>query len=189
MARNPRSTGGYGSQPCSFTSGCGQLTGADLVSVIGMTTQFTTGQADQAEFFASLHRAGDPLLLANAWDVASAVAIAAAGAKAIATTSAAVAWSLSVPDRAWLGAERAAAVISRIAAAVSLPVSADIEAGYGDSPDTVAATVAAVVEGGAGGGEPGGRGAGGAPPFPRARQTRPSPPPPPGGGHPPPRPP
>ncbi len=132
-----------------FTSGYGQLTGGDLVSVIDMTTQFTTGQARKAELFAILHRAGDPLLLANAWDVASAVAIAAAGAKAIATSSAGVAWSLGVPDGAGLGAERAAAVISRIAAAVSLPVSADIEAGYGDSPDAVAATVAAVVEAGA----------------------------------------
>jgi 2-methylisocitrate lyase-like PEP mutase family enzyme len=131
------------------TSGCGQLTGGDLVSVSEMTTQFTTGQARQAELFASLHRAGDPLLLANAWDVASAVVVAAAGAKAIATTSAGVAWSLGVPDGADLGAERAAAVISRIAAAVSLPVSADIEAGYGDSPDAVAATVAAVVAAGA----------------------------------------
>src|SRR5258708_26194644 len=114
-----------------------------------MTTQFTTGQARQAEFFASLHRAGDPLLLANAWDVASEVAIAAAGAKAIATPRAGGAWSLGGPDGAGLGAERAAAVIRRIAAAVSLPVSADIEAGYGDSPDAVAATVAAVVEAGA----------------------------------------
>jgi len=114
-----------------------------------MTTQFTTGHARQAELFASLHRPGDPLLLANAWDVASAVAIAAAGAKAIATTSAGLAWSLGVPDGADLGAERAAAVISRIAAAVSLPVSADIEAGYGDSPGDVAATVGAVVEAGA----------------------------------------
>src|SRR5258708_36757908 len=117
-----------------------------------MTTHFATGQARQAELFASMQRAGDPLLLANAWDVASAVAIAAAGAKAIATTSAGVAWSLGVADGAGLGAERAAAVISRIAAAVPLPVSADIEAGYGDSPDAVAATVAAVVEAGAGGG-------------------------------------
>src|SRR5258708_22129371 len=131
-----------------------------------MTTQFTTGQARQAEFFASLHRAGDPLLLANAWDVASAVAIAAAGAKAIATTSAGVAWSLGVPDGAGLGAERAAAVIRRIAAAVSLPVSADIEAGYGDSPDTVAATVAAIVEAGPGGGDHGERPRRAAPPLP-----------------------
>jgi 2-methylisocitrate lyase-like PEP mutase family enzyme len=114
-----------------------------------MTTEFTTGQARHAQLFASLHRAGDPLLLANAWDVASAVAIAAGGAKAIATTSAGVAWSVGVPDGADLGAERAAVAVRRIAVAVSVPVSADIEAGYGDSPDAVAATVAAVVAAGA----------------------------------------
>jgi 2-methylisocitrate lyase-like PEP mutase family enzyme len=121
----------------------------DLASLISMTTEFTARQARQAELLAGLHRPGDPLLLANAWDVASAVAIAAEGAKAIATTSAGVAWSLGVPDGADLGAERAAAAVYRIAAAVPVPVSADIEAGYGDSPDAVAATVAAVVAAGA----------------------------------------
>ena len=104
-----------------------------------------------AEVFAGLHKAGKPLLLANAWDVASAVAVQAAGARAIATTSAGAAWSLGVPDGGGLGADLAAAVIARIAAAVSVPVSADIEAGYGDSPDAVAATVAAVVRAGAAG--------------------------------------
>jgi len=102
-----------------------------------------------ARLFASLHRPGDPLLLANAWDVASAVAIASAGAKAIATTSAGVAWSLGVPDGADLGADRAAAVIGRISAAVPVPVSADIEAGYGETPEAVAATVTAVARAGA----------------------------------------
>ena len=106
-------------------------------------------QTDSAEVFASLHKAGDPLLLANAWDVASAVAVQAAGARAIATTSAGVAWSLGVPDAGGLDAHRAAAVIGRIAGAVSVPVSADIEAGYGDSPDAVAITMAAVVRAGA----------------------------------------
>jgi 2-methylisocitrate lyase-like PEP mutase family enzyme len=106
-------------------------------------------QIDSAEVFASLHKAGDPLLLANAWDVPSAVAVQAAGARAIATTSAGVAWSLGVPDAGGLDARLAAAVIARIAAAVSVPVSADIEAGYGDSPDAVATTVAAVVRAGA----------------------------------------
>jgi 2-methylisocitrate lyase-like PEP mutase family enzyme len=96
---------------------------------------------ERAKAFASLHRPGDPLLLPNAWDVASAVAIAAAGAKAIATTSAGVAWSLGVPD----GAERLAAVVARIVAGVDVPVSADIEAGYGN----VAATVEAVIRAGA----------------------------------------
>jgi 2-methylisocitrate lyase-like PEP mutase family enzyme len=103
----------------------------------------------QAQLFAGLHRRGDPLLLANAWDVASAVAIASAGAKAIATTSAGVAWSLGVPDGADLGADRAAAVVRRIAAAVPVPVSADIEAGYGQSPEAAAVTLAAVVRAGA----------------------------------------
>ena len=112
-------------------------------------------QAERARAFAELHKAGEPLLLPNAWDVASAVAIASAGAKAIATTSAGVAWSLGVPDGAGLGgaglggaglgAERAAAVVARIVAAVGVPVSADIEAGYED----VAATVAAVLAAGA----------------------------------------
>jgi 2-methylisocitrate lyase-like PEP mutase family enzyme len=100
---------------------------------------------ERAEVFASLHRPGDPIVLPNAWDVASAVVIAAAGAKAIATTSAGVAWSLGVPDGAEFGAERLAAVVARIVAAVDVPVSVDIEAGYGN----VAATVEAVVRAGA----------------------------------------
>jgi 2-methylisocitrate lyase-like PEP mutase family enzyme len=120
-----------------------------------MTQRSTPGehaihrQARQAEIFAGLHRSGDPLLLANAWDVASAVTIVNAGAKAIATTSAGVAWSLGVSDAADLGADRTAAVIERITTAVPVPVSADIEAGYGPEPDDVVATVTAVVQAGA----------------------------------------
>jgi 2-methylisocitrate lyase-like PEP mutase family enzyme len=106
-------------------------------------------QLRRAEIFAGLHRPGDPLLLPNAWDAASAVTIEGAGAKAIATTSAGVAWSLGVPDAADLGADRAAAVIERITAAVGVPVSADIEAGYGPGPEAVMATVTAVVRAGA----------------------------------------
>lgn len=122
-----------------------------------MTTQrHSTGRHDglkrqvrQAGIFANLHRRDDPLLLPNAWDAGSALAIADAGAKAIATTSAGVAWSLGVPDAADLGSERVAAVIERITAVVPLPVSADIEAGYGPTPDAVAATVTAVIQAGA----------------------------------------
>jgi 2-methylisocitrate lyase-like PEP mutase family enzyme len=98
-----------------------------------------------AKTFAELHKPGEPLLLPNAWDAASAVTIAEAGAAAIATTSAGVAWSLGVPDSADLGVSRAAAAIERIARVVSVPVSADIEAGYGD----VAATMTAVLQAGA----------------------------------------
>jgi 2-methylisocitrate lyase-like PEP mutase family enzyme len=108
-----------------------------------------TQQLQQAQTFADLHKAGEPLLLPNAWDVASAIVIADAGAAAIATTSAGVAWSLGVPDGADLGADRAAEAIARIVAAVDVPVSADIEAGYGESPEAVAATVTAVVQAGA----------------------------------------
>jgi 2-methylisocitrate lyase-like PEP mutase family enzyme len=98
-----------------------------------------------AETFAGLHKPGDPLLLPNAWDVASAVTIAGAGAKAIATTSAGVAWSLGVADAANFGTDRAAAVVARIVQAVDVPVTADIEAGY----DSVADTMTAVLEAGA----------------------------------------
>jgi 2-methylisocitrate lyase-like PEP mutase family enzyme len=122
----------------TFTNTSGPV-GADVVA----------GQIERAKEFARLHRRGVPLLLANAWDVGSAVAIAEAGAAAIATTSAGVAWSLGVPDGADLGAERAALAVGRIVAAVSVPVSADIEAGYGSRPEDVAATVEAVIRAGA----------------------------------------
>jgi 2-methylisocitrate lyase-like PEP mutase family enzyme len=95
--------------------------------------------------FAGMHRRGEPLLLPNAWDVASAVTVVNAGATAVATTSAGVAWSLGVPDGADLGVTRAADAVRRIAAAVSVPVTADVEAGYED----VAETVRAVLEAGA----------------------------------------
>jgi 2-methylisocitrate lyase-like PEP mutase family enzyme len=137
-------------------SKCGQTLRPRVRSVCYMTQLSMTGksphldqQVRQAEIFASLHRPGDPLLLANAWDVASAAMIANAGAKAIATTSAGAAWSLGVRDGADLGRHRAAAVIERITAAVKVPVSADIEAGYGSDPDAVAATVTAVIRAGA----------------------------------------
>ena len=94
---------------------------------------------------AARHRRGEPVLLPNAWDAASAAIVARAGAAAVATTSAGVAWSLGVPDNADLGAVRAADAVRRIAAAVSVPVSADIEAG----DESVADTVTAVLEAGA----------------------------------------
>jgi 2-methylisocitrate lyase-like PEP mutase family enzyme len=104
--------------------------------------------AARALAFAALHKPGDPLLLPNAWDAGSAVAIAAAGAAAIATTSAGVASALGRVDGARSGgldAETVAAVVGRIVAAVDVPVSADIEAGYAD----VARTAAAVAGAGA----------------------------------------
>jgi 2-methylisocitrate lyase-like PEP mutase family enzyme len=106
-------------------------------------------QQSLAGQFRSLHHADTPLVLVNAWDVASARIVAAAGATAIATTSAGVAWSLGAPDGDLLGRELAVGLIERISAAVSLPVTADIEAGFGATPDEVAGTVRAVVQAGA----------------------------------------
>jgi 2-methylisocitrate lyase-like PEP mutase family enzyme len=85
-----------------------------------------------------------PLVLPNAWDAGSARAIEAAGAAAIATTSAGVAWAAGVDDAGGLHRETAVTVLRAICAAVSVPVTADIEAGYGD----VAGTVSGVLEAG-----------------------------------------
>ena len=89
------------------------------------------------------------LILANAWDAGSARVLEAAGCPAIATTSAGVAWSLGYPDGEQIIAAELADVVSRICRVVSVPVTADIEAGYGSSPDQVAATVAAIIDAGA----------------------------------------
>jgi 2-methylisocitrate lyase-like PEP mutase family enzyme len=97
------------------------------------------------EQFRALHEPGNPLVLPNAWDVASARMVAEAGAKAVATTSGGVAWSLGFPDGDVLGRDRAAEVVARIVESVDVPVTADIEGGYED----VAATVEAVIEAGA----------------------------------------
>jgi len=75
--------------------------------------------------------------------------IVSAGAPAIATTSAGISWSLGSPDGESLAVEAMVAAIGRIAQAVDVPVSADIEAGYGASPAAVAATLEAVVASGA----------------------------------------
>jgi 2-methylisocitrate lyase-like PEP mutase family enzyme len=96
-----------------------------------------------AQLFRSLHDKSAPLLLPNAWDAASARIAEAAGAQAIATTSAGVAWSLGVPDGGYLDRDLVVGVVTRIVAAVNIPVTADIENGYADVADTVAAVVAA----------------------------------------------
>ncbi|MFY1691017.1 isocitrate lyase/PEP mutase family protein [Plantactinospora sp. WMMB782] len=106
-------------------------------------------QRSRAELFRSLHVAGNPVVLVNAWDAASARIVAAAGARAVATTSAGVAWSLGAPDGDALGRELASELVGRVVAAVPLPVTADIESGFGSTPDEVAGTVRAVLATGA----------------------------------------
>ena len=82
----------------------------------------------------SRHFATEPLIVANVWDVASARAVADAGHPVLATSSAAVAASLGRGDHEQMSAEEALAAVARIARAVEMPVSADMEAGYGLPP-------------------------------------------------------
>ncbi|MFD1827005.1 MULTISPECIES: isocitrate lyase/PEP mutase family protein [Mumia] len=98
---------------------------------------------ERAKTFHALH--DDVLVLPNAWDAASARLIQEAGAPAIATTSGGVAWALGAADGQALDPTALFDAVRRIVAAVDVPVSADIEAGFGD----VAATVAGVIEAGA----------------------------------------
>jgi len=101
------------------------------------------------EKFRALHRAGNPLILANAWDAASARIAAAAGASAVATTSAGVAWCLGWPDGGALVRDEALAHLARVVRVVDVPVSADIEDGFGATPEEVASTVEGVRRTGA----------------------------------------
>ena len=99
----------------------------------------------KAETLRALHVPGDPLLLLNAWDAASAVVIARAGASAIASTSAGAANALGYADGQHLTREQMLAAVAPIAAAVDVPVTADMEAGYGDAPEAAAATALGVI--------------------------------------------
>jgi 2-methylisocitrate lyase-like PEP mutase family enzyme len=113
-----------------------------FVSGNGQPTASATGEVT-AMSFRDLHFHGEPLVLPNAWDAASARIIEQAGAVAVATTSAGVAWSLGAPDGNRLRREDAIAAVARIVRAVDVPVTADIESGYGDVGATVRDVVAA----------------------------------------------
>jgi 2-methylisocitrate lyase-like PEP mutase family enzyme len=86
---------------------------------------------DKAAALRALHRPGQPLILPNAWDAASAKSFEAAGFPAVATSSGAVAAALGYGDGQQMPVEEMLAAVGRIARAVSVPVSADFEAGYG----------------------------------------------------------
>ncbi len=106
---------------------------------------------DRAAALRALH-AGPGFVLPNAWDAGSARVLERLGFPAIATTSAGIAWSCAVPDGGVIDRDRMLEQVGRIVAAVDVPVTADLEAGYGDSPDEVARTVAMAVRAGAVGG-------------------------------------
>lgn len=98
------------------------------------------------QVFRALHCGSEPLLLPNAWDAASAVLLQKAGAKAIGTSSAALAWSLGYADGGALPRDELLAAIARLMRVISVPLSVDIEAGYSDDPSKVAALASNLVE-------------------------------------------
>lgn len=107
---------------------------------------------DQAENFRALHRSGC-FLMPNAWDAGSARILSAQGFAALGTTSAGIAFARGLPDGAQaIGRAEMMDAIHRIASAVSIPVSADLEAGFGSEPSEVADTVAQAIQAGAVGG-------------------------------------
>lgn len=110
----------------------------------------TESQAALAERLRAMHHAPlAPLILPNAWDAASARIIEQAGFPAIATTSAGIAWSLGYPDGERMSRTTMLAAVARIAARVRVPVTADLEAGYGPRPEDAAATATGAIEAGA----------------------------------------
>jgi 2-methylisocitrate lyase-like PEP mutase family enzyme len=96
---------------------------------------------DRCEQLRSLHTPGDPLLLPNVWDVATARAVVAAGFPVVATTSAGVAQSLGFDDHEGAPADAMLAAAARIARGVEVPVTVDFEAGYGMEPADLAAAL------------------------------------------------
>lgn len=108
-----------------------------------------TQQDLKAKRFGSLHHLTNALLLPNAWDVASARIFEEAGFTAVATTSAGIAFAFGYPDGQKITREEMLGVVARIASAVKLPVTADVEAGYGDRPEDAAQTARRVIEAGA----------------------------------------
>src|SRR5215469_16647613 len=94
-------------------------------------------QVSKARAFRALHVPGKPLVLFNVWDAGSAKAVAEAGAKALATGSWSVAAANGYPDGEKIPLDLALANLGRIVSATTLPVSVDIESGYGKTPEEV----------------------------------------------------
>lgn len=104
-----------------------------------------------AEAFRNLHRGPKLLLLPTAWDAMSARIFEAADFTAIATTSGGLAWALGFPDGEKAPWNEVVAATERITRTVRVPVSADIEGGYGETPDEVGRSVADIIRAGAAG--------------------------------------
>jgi 2-methylisocitrate lyase-like PEP mutase family enzyme len=109
----------------------------------------STTQRERADALRRLHAGPGILVLPNAWDVATARLVEEAGFPAIATTSAGVAWATGFADGERISRDEMLEAVRRIAAAVRVPVTADVEAGYGPSPEAAAETAHGVIAAGA----------------------------------------
>jgi 2-methylisocitrate lyase-like PEP mutase family enzyme len=108
-----------------------------------------TTPSQRAEQFCKLHQAGTPLVLFNVWDPGSAQAVAASGAKALATGSWSVAMAHGFADGEQLPLSLALDNMQRIASSTSLPVSMDLESGYGATAQAVGDTISRAIAAGA----------------------------------------
>ncbi|HXC31160.1 MAG TPA: isocitrate lyase/phosphoenolpyruvate mutase family protein [Verrucomicrobiae bacterium] len=106
-------------------------------------------QSELGRKFLDLHQGSKMLVLPNAWDAASARVFEDAGFSVVGTSSAGAAFSLGYPDGQKISREEMLGVIGRIAGAVEVPVTADMEAGFGATPEEVAGTTQAVIAAGA----------------------------------------
>ncbi len=104
-----------------------------------------------AQRLRELHRGTELLVLPNAWDAASAAVVQHAGAPAVATTSAGVAWSCGWPDGDQLPADEMLGAVRRIVRVIDVPLTVDAEEGCSDDPAEVAAFVAKLVDAGVSG--------------------------------------
>jgi 2-methylisocitrate lyase-like PEP mutase family enzyme len=108
-----------------------------------------SAKAETAAIFHRLHEGPEPLLLPNAWDAGSARLMESLGAKAVATTSAGVAWTHGYPDGDVLPVRMLVSSVVAIVRAIRVPLTVDVEGGYSDDPAAVEECVARVVEAGA----------------------------------------
>src|SRR5262244_3929507 len=105
-------------------------------------------QAEKAALLRKLHHGPKILVLANAWDVISARIVEEIGFPAVATTSAGVAATLGYPDGQRVSRDEMLGVVARVARAVDVPVTADLEAGYGSTAAEMAETARALIDAG-----------------------------------------
>jgi 2-methylisocitrate lyase-like PEP mutase family enzyme len=114
----------------------------------GMKRYGMANQQTKAKQFRSLHVAGNPVVLYNVWDPGSAKTVASAGAKAVATSSWAVAESLGLSDGEQIPFELVIDNLKRIVRVTELPVTVDLESGYGVDAEAVGSNIALAIEAG-----------------------------------------